>query len=96
MANLNGKDGICADSQNIKCKDLYCSDKLAAPDRLLRASQAIDMLGISRSLFYRLLLAKKLPQGYLLSARVRVWLLSDIEGYITRITTEQAKALEAV
>ena len=59
-------------------------------DKLLRARQVLDLLGVSRSLFYRWIQEGKVPQGTLISARVRVWKQSDISALIQRLTQPQA------
>lgn len=60
-------------------------------EKLLRARQVLDLLGVSRSLFYRWLQAGIVPQGTLISARVRVWKQSDINALIQRLTQPRAK-----
>lgn len=54
----------------------------------VRAKAGAAFLGISESTFWRWVSEGRLPQGIALSARCRVWRLSDLEAVLNRAAGE--------
>ena len=54
--------------------------------RAIRAKEAATLLGIGVSTFWLWVKQGRLPKGTRLSSRCTIWLYTDIENFLTKVT----------
>lgn len=59
-------------------------------EKIIRAKQAAELIGIAESTFWRWVSEGRIPQGTRLSKRATVWKYTDVQNFLTRMDEVQA------